>query len=261
MRKITIDTHAYEVPGSWDEMTTGQLEFLIRLTLSPLSIYEIQLKFFLYCISGRVKHSFGAGLHGVKTGQSYHLLYSSELAAVLEVFDYLFKEQDGQKYISPKLTVNHYPRIRSGIKSLVGPEDMLQNISYNQFVFLQTHQAQISDEDPGTVDEFVNVLYKTRSGKQNVKNIRRVRKEIKTAVLWMYLGTLSFLEEKFPHVFSGGGSETGNVFDSQQRIIDMMAGGDVTKKDRVRESLLFDAMYSMEMAAIRMEEMEKQNRK
>lgn len=261
MIKITIDNIQYDVPGSWDEMTRKQLRYLIRLTGSPLSIYEIQLKFFLYCIRGRVRKSFGAGLHRIKTRKASHFLSTEEFTAVLEVFDYLFEERDGQKYVSPKLTVNHYPVIRSGFKKLTGPEDMLQNISYNQFVFLQTYQGQISEDNPGAVDEFINVLYKTGRGSQKVKSIRRISREKKTAVLWMYLGTLSFLEQMFPHVFSGGESETTNVFDSQQRIIDMMAGGDVTKKNQVRESLLWDAMYSMEMAAVRMEEIDKQNRK
>jgi hypothetical protein len=165
------------------------------------------------------------------------------------------------KYVSPKLTVNHYPKIRSCFKVLSGPANMLEDITYNQFVFLQTYQGNITENTPEMLDEFVNVLYKTKSGKQDVKYIRRISRTAKTAILWMYLGTLSFLEERFPHVFSGGSAENINVFDNQQRIIDMMAGGDVTKKTQVRESLLYDAMYSMEMAAVRMEEMEKQYKK
>lgn len=80
--------------------------------------------------------------------------------------------------------------------------------------------------------------------------------------MWFYLGTLSYLSARFPSVLSGGSSdgEDLNVFDNQQRIIDSLAEGDVTKKEQVRESLLYDALYSMEMAAKKMEAMEKANK-
>jgi hypothetical protein len=43
-------------------------------------------------------------------------------------------------------------------------------------------------------------------------------------------------------------SETkGSVFENQMRIINTLANGDVTKKPEVRNSNLYDALYSMEI--------------
>lgn len=259
MKRIAIQDTVYEVPGSWNELSRNQLLMLIRSSEKEMSYVELQLKFFLYCIGGHVTEHIGAGMFTIKTRKGKHLLYSDELTGVLSAFDYLFSiNNDGVHELSPSIYINHFPRFRSRFTKLDGPNDLLDNITYNDFVWLQTWHSQLS-QDPGLIDEFVNILYKTRKGKQEVKNIALIKNDYKTAVLWLFLGTLQYVEERFPHVFSGASDDAGqvNVFDNQQRIIDSLAGGDVTKKDQVRSSLLYDALYSMEMAAIRIEEMDK----
>lgn len=260
MKKITIQDTTYEVPGEWDEFTRDQLLYLIRLIRTCKSEAEITLKLLLFCIKGSIKSSIGPGMHLIKTRASKHVLFVDEVTALLDVFEFLFEDYEGEKTITPKLTTNYFKKIRSGIRTLIGPNDLLQDITYNQFVHLQTYQAAMV-KDPDAIDDLVSVLYKSRKGKQNVKWMKRVKPDIKIATLWFYLGTLAFLEEMFPRVFAGGSKATGSVYDNQQRIIDVMAGGDVTKKEKVRESFLYDAMYSMEMAAARMEEMERQSSK
>ena len=76
-----------------------------------------------------------------------------------------------------------------------------------------------------------------------------VSKDVKMVMLWYYIGSLRFIAEKFPRLFSGGEAATDeNPFAAQQRIIDELAGGDVTKKEQVRRSPLFDVLYTLEMA-------------
>lgn len=261
MTRITIENATYEVPGNWNELTQTQLIALIRLCEKETSYVEIQLKFFLHCVYGSVRKDIGAGLFIIKTKQARHALFSEELTSVLSVFDYLFDtDPDTGRYLSPKLVRNHFPSAQCGCTWVHGPNDALDNITYNDFIWLQTWHAQLTD-NAEALDELINVIYKTRSGKQEVRTIRKMSPTVKTATLWLYLGTLYFLSERFPHVFSGAGEADGSVFDNQQRIIDSLAEGDVTKKNLVRESLLYDALYSMEMAAIRMEEIEKQYKK
>ena len=91
----------------------------------------------------------------------------------------------------------------------------------------------------------------------------RMRKSVKAGILWYIQGSMSFIQMQFPHVFKPSGEDDAivNVFDYQQRIIDSLAEGDVTKKNQVRQSLLYDALYSMEMAAIRIEKYEKENKR
>lgn len=258
MKRITIQGCIYEIPSNWNEISKEQLVALIRISRkTSLTHVEIRLKFFLHCIRGRVVGNVCSGMFLIRTEQATHALFSDELAALLTVFDYLFDiADDGTHYLSPKLVVNHFPKVRSGFRMLYGPNDALDNITYDQFVWLQTWQSRMNDDDEA-IDRLINTIYKTKSGKQNVCNAHRISNVAKTAILWYYLGTLHFLSCRFPHVFSGCGSDADNVFDNQQRIIDSLADGDVTKKMQVRDSLLYDALYSMEMAAVRAEETEK----
>ncbi len=258
MIKITIDNSIYEVPSGWNEFSTEDLVALINICKKESTMIEIQLKFFLHCVYGCVTHDVGMNIYEIKTKQGRHTLRADELAMAMSVFDYLFDlDNDGNPYFSPKLTTNHFPRTQCGCTVLYGPNDALDNITYNDFVWLQTWHSQMKD-NPSAVDEMINVLYKQKNGKQDVAILKKMSQTVKTATLWLYLGTLHFLSVRFPHVFSGGASSdsTVDVFDNQQRIIDTLAQGDVTKKEQVRSSLLYDALYSMEMAAIRQEEME-----
>jgi hypothetical protein len=258
MKRITIDDCVYEVPCDWNELSKQQLISLIGICQkTSLTHVEIRLKFFLHCIHARITHDLGIGMFVLRTLQAKHQLFVDELTALLSVFDYLFDVDDeGSHYLSPKLVINHFPKVNSRFRKLYGPNDALDNITYDQFVWLQTWQSRMNDDDDA-IDHLVNTIYKTKNGKQDVKNAHRISKTAKTAILWYYLGTLHFLSERFPHVFSGAGNEIDNIFDNQQRIIDSLAEGDVTKKMLVRDSLLYDALYSMEMAAIRADELDK----
>lgn len=261
MKVIRIDNIAYHVPADWNEMTRQQVIALSGIVRkAELTFVEMQLKFLLLCISGHVKSSPGSGLFVIKTKKACHILFVDELASILTVFDWLFIEVDGSRELTSTLTVNHFKKVRCGRHVLYGPNDALDNITYDEFVWLQTWHSQI-DSNPAALDELINVVYKTRKGKSRLKSLRRMPQEIKTGILWLYLGTLRLLEYRFPRVFSGSGSGDANVFDNQQRIIDVLSHGDVTKKMEVRSSLLYDALYSMEMAAIRNEELEKQIKK
>ncbi len=261
MKTIAIENVRYEVPSNWNEISKNQLVALIRLSEKQMSYVELQLKFFLHCIRGRVKEDVTPCMFQIKTPKARHSLFADELVSILNVFDFLFEEDEtGQRSIRPGLIINHFKKVRVWHVTLFGPNNMLDNITYNQFVWLQTWQSQLND-NPKAINEFLNVIYTDRCGKQNMWAVRHMPKVVKTGVLWFYLGSLHFLEAKFVNVFSGSSSgENMNVFDNQQRVIDSLADGDVTKKNQVRESLLYDALYSMEMAAIQMKEIEKQRK-
>lgn len=264
MKKLTINNHDYCVPSSWDTMTKQQLLSLAKITRICKTTMEIQLKFFLSCVRGRVDSQIGDGVYILKIGRMKHVLFSDEVTVIASSFDWLFETNEkGESVLAPKLTTNHFKELRSYLHVLHGPGDALDNITYNQFVWLQTYHSILDDREPMYLDELINIIYKTNNGKQQVKNIRRLHPDVKTVILWYYLGTLNYLSERFPNVLngSGDGDYAVNVFDNQQRIIDSLAEGDVTKKEQVRESFLYDALYSMEMAAIRMQEMEEQHAK
>ena len=59
---------------------------------------------------------------------------------------------------------------------------------------------------------------------------------------------MEFLAQRFKHCFSGGSKSTGNSFDTQNRIIDHLAKNDVTKKEIIRKSMLYDVLYTLELS-------------
>lgn len=264
MNKITIQDASYEVPGNWNEMTKNQFMFLVSLfNKENLTYVEIQLKFFLHCIRAKVSKDVGNGLFVIKTKHGRHPLFVDELTAVLGVFDYLFDVNENNiRSISPKITINHFKHVKIRGKSLRGPGDALEDITYEQFVWLQTWQSQLN-ADQDAINQMINVLYQSRAKEHEVQTVRRMRKSVKAGILWYIQGSMSFIQMQFPHVFKPSGEDDAivNVFDYQQRIIDSLAEGDVTKKNQVRQSLLYDALYSMEMAAIRIEKYEKENKR
>ena len=70
---------------------------------------------------------------------------------------------------------------------------------------------------------------------------------------------MNFIERKFPRTFSGNDdTSSGTMIDNQMRVIDELAGNDLSKKKAIKESPLYDALYTMEIAA---ENADKERRK
>ena len=144
-------------------------------------------------------------------------------------------------------------------KILQGAGEGLQDITCEQFIFLMTWFNQMLTE-PERINDFVSVLYKSPEGKEiPAEQFRKLPQEIKTALTWYYLGSMAFMTEKFPVTFSGtSGSSSGrSVFENQMRVIDSLAGNDLTKKQTVKNSLLYDALFTLEIAAENAEKMKK----
>ena len=113
------------------------------------------------------------------------------------------------------------------------------------------------------INDFLCVLWKdlrfepTEDG--DPEWLADVSPDVKQVMLWYYIGSMRFIAGKFHRLFSGGESSTDeNPFEAHQRIIDELAGGDVTKKEQVRRSPLFDALYTLEMAIERREKERKE---
>lgn len=128
---------------------------------------------------------------------------------------------------------------------------------------LQTWQQRMRQDLFEALDNFLSIIWK--DGSFSIREdgdpawFRNVEPIVKTVMFWYYLGSMNFIQAKFSRVFSSGGNEAPlDIFDTQQRIVDEMASGDVTKKEQVKQSLLYDALYTLEVA-IEKEEKKKQD--
>lgn len=149
MTQIQIGDNTYSVPASWDEMTRDQLLALARITSRCNTTVEIQLKMLLHCTRGKALDYIGHGIYVMEMNSKKHMFFSDEVTALLGVFDYLFEnDETGQSRLAPKLTVNHFKKIRKGFIKLYGPQDRMDDITYNQFVWLQTYHSIIDADTP-----------------------------------------------------------------------------------------------------------------
>lgn len=245
--KLQLNEDIYHLPGTWDELSTDQLCHIIKLVLKQLSAEEIKLKMLLYCIKGRVEiytPTPAEMYFRLKVGKSRYDLSAEELYAISDIFSYLFIAHEGKLSINPLRTINPFPELKIRGKKYIGAERGMHNITYGQLVLLLTHFQSIQT-NPEAINDFIAVLYQDCSSAMAAK----LPTITKTAILWYYLGSMEFIANKFPITFSGDGKSSGNVFDSQQRAIDTLAGNDMTKKETVRNGLLYDALYTMEIAA------------
>lgn len=268
MRTLTLDKKNYAVPGDWNELTGEQLVFLAMILNGKSTAQEVKLKLLLFVLGARIRRYNRAKgeAFAVSIARDTYYLSPEQFATLATVFDFLFSEaENGQVQLDIRLTRNPWPLYISKNMVLAGPDDALTNISYGQFIMLQSWQQQMKHDYATALDNFLSVIWKdsafTTSEDGAAIWFQDVDPNVKMVMFWYFIGSMRFIQDKFPRVFPGGESDgnDGDIFDIQQRIVDEMASGDVTKKEQVKGCLLYDALYTLEMA-IERDEKAKQNR-
>lgn len=262
MRTITIANKKIEVPSAWNELLDAQLRLLACLVMEAYSLQEVKLKLLLFCIGARVRRANEqvSDVWALDLGSKTVFLSAAELEEMGRMLDFLF---DTEGRLDVRLTRTPFFRLETPRMMLMGPEDGLTNVSYGQFVQAQTLLPLVQADFDSHINDFLCVLWKdlrfepTEDGAPEW--LYGVPDSEKRVMLWYYIGSMRFIAEKFPRLFSGGESSTDeNPFEAHQRIIDELAGGDVTKKEQVRRSPLFDVLYTLEMAIERREKERKE---
>jgi hypothetical protein len=273
MRGITINDTRYVVPENWDELTTKDLLFLADMYLRGVNPNEIQIKMLFHSLGAHVKRRNGQYL--MKIGKKSFAVTAPDVAMMAGCFAFLFTTQaDGSgknseaMMLDPRLVKNPFPTL--GLLSLKGPSDALTDLRYEQFIYLQTYAAAYAaavNEQSDSAEDSLNMLIASMYyfGEFDALKMRKVGRRVarlpiqtRIVVYWYYLGCMRFIAEKFPKVFER--DESGvvrNMFDAQMRMVDILAEGDVTRKDKVRKAMLYDVLYTFEGNVERAEEIEK----
>lgn len=265
MRTIQINDDLYQIPSEWDELTPAQLEYLSRISRSDQPVEQFKLLMLLYCLRARVtRHpKLSKTLARLKVGtesprvclrirRKRYWLTPEEVNLMADQMAWLLTEKEKDYCIQPLRTVNSYPKLRIRWHRLAGPDDNLFDITFEQYMYLQTYLDALPD-DPSKMDSLLACLWHTGRAfridrlEHDARIIRHLRPDRKAALYWFVLGSIGYLADNYPRVFSGGsGRVQGNVFDSQLRLLDSLAAHDMTKKDEVRRGLFIDALYAMD---------------
>lgn len=268
MHIVRINSLVFNVPENWDELTLKQLKFLVKVTQQDVSVEELKVKMVLYCMGLHVLRRAGQ-LFVLRRGRRVLLLNATHICPLAQLMDYLIDEAKNDKgqpleyYIRPRLTVNHFPKFCCKLKQFTGPDDGLFTIRFEQYIYLLTYMDAMQ-RSPEEIDKVLAILW--HSGKQfdiermeqDAKVLHRLPRATKMIMFWFVSACLADFSDQFPRLFNGGGATTRNVLDSQLRLLDTLAQGDMTKKDQVRQGILIDAFYTMDEAVRKQEEHEKQ---
>ena len=262
---------SYSVPSTGNEMETRQLEYLARLLLHRrLSPAEVKVRMLLHCLGARLRRSYIGGKTLLCMGREAWPVDTATMTDLSAAMDFLTADSGkGRTVCDPALTRQPYPLLRAGGRQLHGAADNLYSLTFGQYMYLLTYLDAASG-DPMSLAHALSCVW--TSGKtfdidradDDADHIRRLPLERQTVMYWFVSGSLSALADQFPRLFgrpvAGGGVMQrmgGNVLDRQLRLLDALAGGDVTKKDLVRDGLLMDALYTMDERVRQHEEQER----
>lgn len=284
MHQVQIYDDLYQLPESWDELTPGELFYLVYLTQVDAPLEKVKIHMLLYCLKAhvtphrkiygeQVRIAVGKESENIcfRIRKKKYLLTPEEVNGLASLFGFLFERETDRYgktqryYIKPERFVNPYPNLRIWMRKFTGSDDGLYDITFEQFIYMQTYLDAMR-QDPLKMNHLLACLWHRGKAfdisrlEHDAALIRHLPEAQKMVMYWFITSCMINLGNQFPDVFSGGGTVTRNVFDSQLRLLDTLANSDMTKKDSVRKGNLLDALYTMDESLRRQEEMEEKIR-
>lgn len=270
---IKIGRRKLELPACWEAMDAPSLEFLARHTLGGTTPARICLLMALRCMGAQVLPQHRAlplrtDVYRVRLAGSTYPLTAAQLTDLAQLLSWLITEEPecegkaggGKELrIRPEVERCPYPTLEAGGTMLHGPADGLLDICFEQYIYLYTYVQQMRADGSYLHHVIATVWHSAPSWsidrlEADAALIARLPDERKVVMLWFVQTALQGFADMFPRLFSGGGKAGGNAFDRQMRLLDSLAGGDMTRKDAVRRGSLIGAFYSMDEAVRRKEE-------
>lgn len=257
------------IPACWDDLSTDDLFGLFLALQERKPAHRIKTMMLIRCTGIQVSHSRRSYPVGILPGVKGEISME-QISQLSDCFDFLFSDPDenGNCELQPSLTKNPLRELLPGMD----PGTALGGITYGQYQYLCYYMSNLTDSAETSLEAIVNILYQTAYmegvsipvsellspvlGKK-AGNREQCILFIKTVVAWYAAGSMRVLAERFPIVFSGNGVSdgSGNVFEEQLRLLDLLSESDVTKREAVRNANLWDVIHNLSM---RIEKSEKQ---
>lgn len=261
------------IPSSWNEMTPKQVRGVFRIFdqcvrkgLSPLD-FNVRV---LYMLIG-VKRTFHGYVKDLLGDRNLRRRNENVYMLCEQLLGFLFTG-DSSKLSFDSVT-NPIPVVRSGLRRLYGPGDLLQNLTFGEFRHAASAINQFfNTEDPDNLDETIAFLYRrhsqraNRAGRkvpeinnQNVsKHIRRARKikpwQKNLIMMWFsvclkYLQTGSVVLDgetvELSALFSGESNTGGVGFGWNDLLVEIAKENTIGNIDRVDQEPLFSVLSIM----------------
>lgn len=230
--------HKAEIPASWGEMSPWQIRKVFRIFDDILKAGGSPLGFnirVLYLFLGlkpkgnTVAASKLTGLPFSKRDENIYLLCEKCLGFMFE---------KGSNHLIYDSVVNPLPWVRVGLTRLIGPADLLADLTFGEFRHASATLASFfKSGDVADMNECIAFLYRRRSSQENkagrkvipmtggnaAKNITlasRLKPWQKNLIMMWFAACLKYLQEgdividgetvRMKTLFSGGGNGPGN---------------------------------------------------
>lgn len=291
MFTIKIDNDEYRLPQEWDELTERQLRFLARQTTGNVPVEQLKIYMMLYCLGARVQRDsriWGNAIFRRVGTESTHVtlriglrkkyrLLPEEVLSLSRLMEFLlqadkpsqkpgyryFRQEQPAYHLHPSLTRNPYPVLHVRLRRFTASEDGLFSLTFGQYMYLQTYLDGLQNGN-STLEQVLACLW--HRGHQfdidrlesDARLLRHLPADRKMVMYWFIAGSIEELACAFPRLFSAApaSGRRSNTFDQQLRLLDSLAGSDMTKKDAVRNGNLLDALYAMDESVRKQEELE-----
>lgn len=293
MRTLQIDKRVFNVPASWRDLDPDQLIKIAELADKGLSHHEFRISLLRILIGIAVLKKPEIVIDGVTYYYFRHgitsefLISEIDINFITSIFDFMFRKQTPD---TPQDTYAlHYrevrnlvPEIKTAIGTLHGPADGLSNILLSEYIHAETAWSNFrkSGKFHFAVRLFA-ILYRPEAAGINTKSpdykgdrrepfndfllsdrtaalINTNRGSIAIVVLW-YEACREFINSKWPEVFEGGTepAEKTDAFTGFMKMVNSLADNDVTKNNEVRQSYLYDVMFTLQSIMIQDRKMKK----
>lgn len=143
----------------------------------------------------------------------------------------------------------------------------LLNATFDEYLMAENYYfAYVETKQEKHLDNLISVLYRcpwqryqAHKIQSRAKRFRSVPAEVKTSVLMWYVGFRSYVVQRCPALFSGKKSNRPfTVRGYINGMIHQLSNGDITIKQKLLRSPLWDALDEMDQRAIDMEAIQKQ---
>ena len=286
MRTLQIDKRIFSVPASWRDLNPDQLTAVAGLADKGLSNHEFRIALLKILMGLTISQKKEMVIDNVNYYYFRHGLTNEFLISEIDIlfitsaFDFMFhcKKSDTEDAVYTlhfREVRNLLPQIETRIGTLYGPADGLSNILLSEYIHAETawsnfrksgkyhfavrlfailYRPESKEADINSPlfngdrrEPFNDFLLHTRTADLMVTN----KGTIAVVVMW-YEACREFINRKWPEVFDGGSEpeEKTDAFTGFMKMVNSLANNDVTKNNEVRQSYLYDVMFTLQSIVV-----------
>ena len=265
---IRIEGESYRIPDSWNSLSGDQYAVLCSLIGTYKDPQAIRVNFLFFLLGLKVD-PFNPSDNGCFLHHRGKLIFldSETIAEMCQGLDFLFTQDSGQRVLNPDLFTNHFKRITTRRKKLIGPEDKLVNVRLGEFIHADSlYHHFISSWDPSVLNKFLACLWREKDPQITEDSplykgdlriafnpytlesqggtVSFLSEQVKMGCFLFYAGSRNYISRRFPNLFSSHSSSYSP--DAYMSLCYDLCNSDVSKINLILESYVYDVFMFLE---------------